>query len=375
MFKLIRKIVLRLVLAILIVVVLTVLAVNLPFDWFRKETSALDYSEWMGETLETDQKLIDIAMLGAHDAFTAEIGIGSPIDNQSAASIQTGWTGTLIKGFSVKQSKTQVSPVCGLLEAGVRYFDVRLTYHEEEAAWYTSHSLFSEAFAGILADLETFLAEHPGEFVILDIQHVNGIDLEDPAQSDPALAEIRQLLADSGVLSRAYPEGTNVLSEVTYGDLTSDGTASGVILFTKLPTDDPVFWSYGASIRSAWPDTDSPETAFAFLSEEADLIASGEALTGNQMAENPEALDSREAIRVMQAVLTMQLTGEGILGALRDWSLLSRARAFNPLLLDQEGFPDWLSAMPVVMVDYADSNHDDFLDDIMQIIIEKNQNP
>lgn len=370
MFRLIRKIVLRLVLSLLLLVLLALLVLNLPFTFLSHPASEGDYSAWMGETLDSSRPVIDVAMPGAHDAFSSGVGLFSPVDELSAESIQTGFTGILIKGFSVKQSKTQVSGATALLEAGIRYFDIRLTYNESAGAWYTSHSYFSMEFAPILDEIESFLADHPTEFVLLDIQHVYGAE-----GREDAFGEIRTLFEESGLLDRAYPENIQPLLDVTYGDVTEDGTRGGLIVFTKLENEDPAFWSYGASIRSAWANTDDPGTCYDFLSAEAALIQSGGALTGNQMSDNPEAVDARGGIRIMQGVLTMQMNGSGILSAIGEWSLLNRAAAFNPGLISQEDFSDWLSAMPVVMVDYADSSHGDFLDDLMEIILRYDQNP
>ncbi len=371
----IHRILLRFVLSLFIVLLVFLTAINLPFTFLNRQASVRDYSDWMGETLSADQNVIDVAMLGAHDAFTAQINLFSPVDPFSAAEIQTGVVGALIKGFSVKQSKTQVSGVADLLRAGVRYFDIRLTYKEDQEAWYTSHSYFSGKLNPILDELEAFLADHPGEFLILDIQHVYGLDATDPADLATGFTEIQSLFAASGLLDRAFPADAIPLSEVTYTDITQNKTRGGVLIFTKLPHSDPAFWDYALCIRSAWANTDDPAALYTFLSAEAEEIASGNALTGNQVPGITDRTDAREGLRVMQGVLTMQMNGEGIVTALLDWSLLNKAAAFNPNLIAQDAFAEWLDQMPIVMVDYADSHHGNFLDNVMEIIMEKNQNP
>jgi len=375
MLRKIRRILMRFLLTLIIVLLVLLTAINLPFTFLIRKTAVQDYSDWMGETLSPDQNVIDVAMLGAHDAFTADISLFSPVDPYSAATIQTGFVGTLIKGFSVKQSKTQVSGVADLLRAGVRYFDIRLTYNEAKEAWYTSHSYFSGDFVPILEELEAFLANHPGEFVLLDIQHVYGLDASDPADLARGFAEIQSLFADSGLLERAFSSDSIPLSEVTYADVTENKTRGGVLIFTKLPNQDPAFWDYALCIRSAWANTDDSAALYAFLSAEADEIASGNALTGNQVSGVSDRIDAREGLRVMQGVLTMQMNGEGIVTALLDWSLLNKAAKLNPELIANESFADWLAQMPIVMVDYADSHHGGFLDDVMRVVIEHNQNP
>jgi len=204
MIKFVLKIVKKILVFALLIVVLLLVAINIPFNFYAKKVTTEDYSNWMVETLFDDQLVIDIAMLGAHDAFTNKINYGSNIDFASASGIQTGIPGALIKGFSVKQSKTQVSDVAALLKHGIRYFDIRLTYNDREAEWYTSHTYFSEPFANILDSIVEFLAENPGEFLILDIQHVNGVEYDDQVQFD----SLSQMMTDSGIFDFAYEEGS-----------------------------------------------------------------------------------------------------------------------------------------------------------------------
>jgi hypothetical protein len=76
----------------------------------------------------------------------------------------------------------------------------------------------------------------------------------------------------------------------------------------------------------------------------------------------------------MQGVLTMQMSGDGILTALLAWSLLTKARTFNADLIEQDDFLSWLQAMPIVMVDYSDTNFKGFNDQVMEILIDYNKN-
>jgi len=369
MIKFVLKIVKKILVFALLIVVLLLVAINIPFNFYAKKVTTEDYSNWMVETLFDDQLVIDIAMLGAHDAFTNKINYGSNIDFASASGIQTGIPGALIKGFSVKQSKTQVSDVAALLKHGIRYFDIRLTYNDREAEWYTSHTYFSEPFANILDSIVEFLAENPGEFLILDIQHVNGIEYDDQVQFD----SLSQMMTDSGIFDFAYEEGSIPLNEVTYGDVTENKSKSGVILLSKFVLETNLFWNYGDSVQSSWANTDTVSSLFEHLNNETQLILDGDALTGNQIPDYV-GTDSRDAFRVMQAVLTMQMTGEGILEGMTSWSLLTKARNLNPELISQPEFLEWLSAMPIVMVDYADSNYRSFNDDLMVLLIDFNEN-
>lgn len=358
------------ILAMLVVVLLVLLvSINIPWSNFRHQSTDQDYSSWMSEHLDMEDLIINVSMLGAHDAFTAEMDFFSPADSLSADSIQQGVIGLLIKGFSYRQSRTQVASATELLEAGVRYFDVRLSYNEEEADWYTTHTYFSQNFSLILDEIALFLENHPGEFVILDLQHVYGVDYE----SEADFLEIYSLFFDAGMLDYAYPSDEKSLFEISVGDVTDSGASAGAIIISKFTQSTTDFFDYGSSIRSNWPNMDSFSDIFEFLEAEAGWIDSGEALTGNQLSGNLIAQDSLTAFRVMQAVATMQMNGGGIVEAIRTWSLLERAKDFNQKLIAEENFELWLDAMPIVMVDYANTNQGDFLDQIMDIIIENNQ--
>ncbi|MBU1145624.1 MAG: hypothetical protein KJ971_07195 [Firmicutes bacterium] len=368
--KLLKNKFVRILLMIFEIILVLLVTINFPITNFSDKVTDTSYESWMSETLDSSDLIKDVALLGAHDAFTSKISYFSQVDLLSADSIQTGITGALIKGFSVKQSRTQVSVVEDLLNHGVRYFDIRLTYNDSKEAWYTSHTYFSLEFYPILETISVFLEDHPGEFILLDIQHVNGADYED----ESTFLEIYQLFEDSGILDFAYPDNLKDTSLITYADVTSNLTKAGVLIFSKFNETSPLFWSYGYCIRSAWPNLDQFDEVFLFLEEEASLIETGNALTGNQMSENLDARDSQEAFRVMQAVVTMQMNGTGIVNALLTWSLLERAKDFNHQLLEQTQFLTWLETMPIVMVDYADTNSYSFNDELMQIIIDFNQN-
>lgn len=361
---------LRIVLLIVIIIVVLILSINVPITVISKDESQNTYENWMAETLSNDQLIIDTAMLGAHDAFTSDMTFFSKVDESSADSIQTGLTGLLIKGLSYRQSKTQVSDMTTLLEMGVRYFDMRLSFNEDCDCYVTAHTYFSTKAEDVLADLESFLSTHPGEFVILDIQHVNGADYSDLT----AFNQVSSLFSEAQLENYMMDETTKPLNQITYGDITNEGTSAGLIVLTKFAESNPLFFSYQSSIRSAWANTDSIETLNAFLDSEATLITAGEAMTGNQVNENTLEVDSLSAFRVMQGVLTMQMSAGGIIEGLRTWSLIERAIDANTNLIENDHFDTWLEAMPIVMVDYADSNHSDFLDKIMQKIIDFNEN-
>lgn len=356
----------RVIVILCMVLLILIGAVNITFS-VGLQAGESDYSGWMKSTLQGTERLIDIRMLGAHDALSSDIRFTSALDDASAALIQKGPMGKLIKGFSVRQSRTQVSDLKDLLEHGVRYLDVRITYAPRKDKWYSTHNYFSRELKPDLLQLAKFLKEHPGEVVLFDIQHIYGIDYSDVN----LVTELEKLFTEAGLREHIIHNDGRALSDLTYDQVTKQKSVGAVLVLSKTMQEHSLFWSYKNNLRSAWPDSDSYESVFQFLSEEQELIKSGLALTGNQV-QGFEGRDSRQALRVMQGVLTMQMNGMGILDALKEWSLMHRAKSFNPILITHPQFEQWLQAMPIIMVDFSDSAHSEFHNNVMEMIIKAN---
>ncbi len=348
--KSVSKRILKVLLVIFVVLISFVLIINIPIITLSNKTNKVDYSNWMSENLENEQRLVDTSMLGAHDAFSNEINIFSKLDPYESNGIMQGFTGLLVKGFIMRQSLTQVNDAEALLSSGVRYLDVRLTYDEE--IWFTKHNYLSGEFEVIANQIVDFLENNPGEFLIIDFQHVSGVSYEESDDYDT----FYDMLGLFGLLDYAYM--VNDLENLTYGDLTNNGTEAKVIIISKFDASDGKVLNYNSSIRSNWADSDDFEYIIDFIQEEAGVV---------------ETESISNSFRVMQAVSTMQMSGPGISKALTAWSLIERAKDFNAYLLEYEGFEELLEFLPIVMVDYSDTNYKEFNENIMQIIIDFNQ--
>ena len=342
----------RIILFFVLTVFMLLSIVNAPWFFVSSKTTTTDYSNWMSETLDTEAKIIDIAMLGAHDAFTHEIDIFSPVDNKSAEGLMQGFVGKLIKGFSIRQSKTQVVSTEDLLKSGVRYFDMRLSFNEEEEQYYTVHNYFSSPLNEVLSGIENFLSTNPGEFLIIDIQHVYGVDYD----SLEDFEEVYQYFDDASLTQYTYQNNIKALKDITYGDITQNKSTSGLIIFSKFQSSNSYFFDYETSIRSSWANEDEFPKIVEFLDNESLYIQ-----------ENPTIL---KGIRIMQAVATMEMSATGILRSFESWSLLGRARDFNQYLLEYENIENLLDSMPVLMIDFTSDK--EIIDEIMVLIINYN---
>jgi len=347
----IRKKILKIITWVLVVPITLLLVINIPIITLFKNTNDQYYGYWMSETIDEDARVIDIAMLGAHDVFSADINLFSRVDELSADSIMMGVTGVLVKGFIVKQSVTQVSDVESLLLSGVRYLDIRLTYDDGE--WYTKHNYISNNFVEQVPMITSFLNTHPGEFLILDFQHIHGLSYESCMDYN----EFLDMLDETGILEYAYQ--VDSLTDLTYGELTNDKTEAKVIIISKFTNSSEKVLFYDDAIRSNWANSDDFTYIVNYLQEEATAVTEGN-------------VDDR--FRVMQGVATMQMSGSGIIKALGSWSLINRAKSFNEYLINSEDFASMIEELPIIMVDYSDTESAEFNTQIMEIILDFNRN-
>lgn len=309
---------------------LLALALELPFLWAGDSADATGYADWMSRTFTGPERLVDIAMLGAHDALTADMELSSRVDEASVASpFQLG----ICKSLGYRQSKTQLAGVSGLLEGGVRYLDIRITRDPDTGTFYTVHNYYSAPLAQYLDEITDFLARHPGEILVLDFQHCYDVSAPDGRLGETHFEELYALLLKSGLLDYAC---TPALDTAVYAGVTENGSRAACVILMKYTGGHTEFLDYETSIESDWFNTDSPETVFAGL---------------DAAAARQDGMDAGR-FRVQQGVLTMQANLPGIFNALGSWSLLRRAEAFNADYAQRQN-EAWLRAMPIVMTDHT----------------------
>lgn len=334
---------------VLAFILLLVVLLELPFLWASGKTNGGDYSHWMSETLTGPERLVDIAMPGAHDALTADMQRSSAVD---AASVASPFGLELCKSLGYRQSKTQLAGVPALLAGGVRYFDVRVTRDAATGEFYTVHNYYSAPLTAYLGEFTAFLAAHPGEVLLLDFQHCYDSTEPDGILAAAHFEDLYALLAQSGLLE--YTQAPQ-LATASYGAVTEGGSRAACLILMKYTGGHEDFLDYEASIHSPWFNTDDAETVFRGLDETAAAVQSGQV--------------SGDVFRVQQGVLTMQASPAGIFNAIGSWSLLRRAEGFNQAFADRQN-EVWLSAMPIVMTDHTLSAkggaHAALMEDILQ---------
>lgn len=358
------KVIKRLLIAtstLLIVALLFVMYFPLSFAIKHNET---DYREVMKKAaINETTNVTEIKMLGAHDAYSHNIKLFSATDPGEDGLASNKIAKAFFKGGMVRVARTQKHSAQELLNAGVRYFDVRVSYYLDD--WYTKHGFISDTLALYLSETYTFLNEHPSEFVIFDVQHIY--------TGKKNVNDFINYLLTKELAGHKFSDFIHYNSELVtlenlkYGN-TKSATKGGIVFLLNSDTtvtneNKQYFYERGdgesniVSIRSKWHNKDKVEDILNGINDEA-IIA--------------KEVDYQKVFRVNQA----QLTPDYLKAPLRtifSWSLLDIAKHSNIALLNNDNFDEWLAAMPIFMVDYANSNYKQFATLINEKIIAANK--
>ncbi len=166
-----------------------------------------DMGEWFFKNnIDNGTRLIEIKMLGAHDAFTASLSESSPKDEAGIKAGDSGAKGMesdlLWSWIGLNSSKAQSAHVDELLNKGVRYFDVRLSRYQNGGEFYTTHGRISDQFTGeggIARKISAWAAEHPGEIIVLDFQSLFDIHTSDGKATTQSWSDVIKKLEADGI--------------------------------------------------------------------------------------------------------------------------------------------------------------------------------
>ncbi|MDR1410155.1 MAG: hypothetical protein LBJ12_07850 [Oscillospiraceae bacterium] len=338
---------------LLILLVATVVAASFLVWFLRNENhreqsavTANDYSRVLQQNITGSPRVVDIAMLCAHDAFSNEITSKSALDPSNDNKIlENPVVRALGGGIFARQSKTQKSNAYDLARHGVRYFDVRVCW--DGTQWQNMHSFISAPFEKNLRHLLRFLQENPGELLVADIQHHNT-----GGRTSRDLLDFIGTIKENGMSLWDYVRFdpyTVPLGALNWQKATQGG--AGVVVLIKTPqTPGCKYYEYtDRTVRAVWhhkPDIDSVilgiEDEYAYLTQNFARY--------------------KDAFRNNQAQTTPPLD----LGAIPYWSLLREAETSNNVVLAHPDFDKWLQVMPVVWLNNSDTMTDGFNDRIME---------
>lgn len=357
---------------IVIILSLLVLTLFMPFSFTSNKVN--DCYDVVMNDIDNDKKILDVAMLGAHDAFSGNIGSMSRPNVNEDSIVNNGFVNKIAKGLVVRLSKAQKANAKELLYSGVRYFDARVTLINGE--FYTFHGYLSDSLDSYLIDIIDFLESHPTEFIILDIQEYytsNGSDYNLSYDDWTLLINHLYGLKNSNKKTLfdfvKYDSRYDKISDLTVGKVTNNKTEGGLIILAKC-SDFEKFYvrdtnankdverNY-STIRSYWNNINSQKEMLEAIENEYQFV-------------KENGFD--DVLVVNQAQMTGFISSAKIVRSLFKWSVIDMAKNFNKeLVSDEERFNKWLDEMPIFMVDYTTSNIGDFNNKANQYIMKYNK--
>jgi len=305
-----------------------------------------DYSHIMDTNIGRrgrNPRVVDIAMLGAHDALSDGINAKSPPDPNSrdVDILRSPAIAFSVGGLIARLSKTQKSGPGDLARRGVRFFDLRCTF--VDGRWYALHGLLSRPLEDCLRDLIRFMDGTRGEMLVLSFHQVLGAGAEDLLDWLPGVKARGKSLFDFV----RYDADAIPLGQLRYNDVVQGGSGAVILL-----APSGKCYSNG-QLYGRWHDTNDPDTLLRGVARENEMLKADMGERG-------------DCFRWSQSQLTPQIRWPTLLRAVPDWSVLMMAHRFNYKLLGS--MPGWLPQIPVLSVDYADDMNRGFNDRAIEII-------
>jgi len=137
-------------------------------------------TDWMSH-IPSDRKLNQLIIPGTHDSGTYAITSVSHFSISDPGPLPT-WLEkisnilpvSIIRPIIAGWSKTQPYSIADQLNNGIRYLDFRVCYNSSD--FYLCHTMLGDSVATALKDIQTFAKVHPSEIIIIDFNHLYGID-------------------------------------------------------------------------------------------------------------------------------------------------------------------------------------------------------
>ena len=313
--------------------------------------------------VEADPRVVDIAMLGSHDANAYDFSKHTNFSGEVKNGVKPLYK--MAPGLAYRYTKTQASDVYAQLNQGVRFLHIKCSYIDGE--WYGSHSLVGSPVEVYIKDAIKFLKSSPGEIVGFELQvmYADGTNI---SQFVDAIFDIE---FEGETLADFMPYSDVPLGELTYNDVTAHGTRGGVEIvvtadpeiewagFTKVQTSKNL-----KKIYTGW------EVFYAPWFDRMNSSAIADALDEEcKKLDDPQKYD--DVFRVMQ--INTSPTGKDPFDTAFAWSLLNKAKKHNVQILNDGRFDKWLSHMPILLCDFSTSANGDFNKSANEKIISYNQ--
>ncbi|KAG9337165.1 hypothetical protein JZ751_029645 [Albula glossodonta] len=194
----------------------------------------------------------------SHDSFSFYIDEASPVGPEQPETVQNFVSvfGTVAKKLMRKWLATQTMNFSSQLEAGIRFFDLRISTkpRDPDNELYFAHGLFSAKVKEGLEQISTFLASHAREVVFLDFNHFYGVQ---NLHHEKLVRMLREVFGD-----RLCP--ALFAQEVTLKYLWEKEYQVLVFYHNPVALEVPFLWP-GQMMPAPWANTTDPEKLVQFL--------------------------------------------------------------------------------------------------------------
>lgn len=220
-------------------------------NWFsfkpntiKPEEEEGPYVSWITNSLHIlgSKRLNQIALPGTHNSATYSFTRASryAIDVPGLVKYRPPWpVSTIIAQWSKTQSRT----IKQQLSDGIRYFDFRVGYQDEE--FYTCHGMKGDTIRDILHTFVAFADTFPREVVIIDFNHFYNMG---PTEHETLTQQMHDIVGD-----KLWP--------FEHADLTLDEAfqmhIGPIVVVYHTPEGHKHSFYPGSAISAPWPNTDN----------------------------------------------------------------------------------------------------------------------
>uniref|UniRef100_A0A3B4ZIC7 Phosphatidylinositol specific phospholipase C X domain containing 3 n=1 Tax=Stegastes partitus TaxID=144197 RepID=A0A3B4ZIC7_9TELE len=222
--------------------------------------SDLRFADWMASLPQSMHTipLTNLAIPGSHDSFSFYIDEASPVGPEQPETVQNFVSvfGTVAKKLMRKWLATQTMNFTSQLEAGIRFFDLRISTkpRDPDNELFFAHGLFSATVREGLEQISSFLSAHAREVVFLDFNHFYGVQ---NLHHEKLVAMLKEVFGD-----KLCP--VVFAQEVTLQYLWEKEYQVLVFYHHPMALEVPFLWP-GQMMPSPWANTTDPEKLVQFL--------------------------------------------------------------------------------------------------------------
>ena len=318
-----------------------------------------------------EQKITDIAMLGAHDACTNEISKNSQISFSPTDALKNPIVRTIGKEVSARYAKAQSARTCDLLKYGARMLDVRVSH--EKGDWWTTHSMISGKLDGPLKETINFLIDNPGEFIVFHIgnfgSNVEGERTVDLAKYISTVTVERNGKSYNLYDFVNYDAEHESLSDLTYNKVTANGSKGGVYISmadkVEAIDSDEVCPTKGVRYKCLIQNgTVAEEWLNAQTTEEI--------MNGMTSACERNFSGHSDRLRMCQYQTSPNTNEIAWNGVFKGGSLLKNAEGHNSRVIDDKRFDENMKTNPICWFDNITTNEGGFNRRVNEKILQYN---